>query len=118
MNRTGSRFPIALGLLVSSLGVSLGQDVKTTRLRTVSGERVVRVEETLRESPGAVWLAFSTEKGLRCWIAPVVRLDLRTGGSLSTNYDKTAAIGSPGTISLVILNYVENEEITFRVKLN
>jgi uncharacterized protein YndB with AHSA1/START domain len=118
MHRTGVKLAVAFGALVGSLGVCQGQEVKTTRLRAASGERVVRVETTLRQSPDTVWTAFSTEEGLRCWVAPVVRLDLRTGGSLVTNYDKAAAIGSPGTISLPILNYVEKEEITFKVKLN
>jgi len=92
--------------------------VITTTPRTASGERVVRVETLLRQSPERVWKAFATEEGLRCWIAPVVHLDLRTGGMLLTNYDSAAAVGGPGTISLEIMNYVENEEITFRVKLN
>jgi uncharacterized protein YndB with AHSA1/START domain len=118
MNRIEVKLAIALGALIGSRGLCHGQEVKTTRLRAASGERVVRVETTLRQSPELVWAAFSTEEGLRCWVAPVVRLDLRTGGSLATNYDKAAAIGSPGTISLAILNYVEKEEITFKVKLN
>jgi uncharacterized protein YndB with AHSA1/START domain len=114
-SRLGS---VVAGVLGISLAVCRGQEVRTTRPHTVSGERVLRVETMLQQPLERVWKAFSTEEGLRCWIAPVVRLDLRTGGSLSTNYDETAAIGGPGTISLVILNYVEGEEITFRVKLN
>jgi uncharacterized protein YndB with AHSA1/START domain len=97
--------------------VCLAQEVKTTTPRTASGERVVRVETTLRQSPETVWQAFATEAGLRCWAAPVIKLDLRTGGSMAANYDKNAAIGGAGTITSGILNYVENEEITYKVKL-
>jgi uncharacterized protein YndB with AHSA1/START domain len=110
-----SKSAAALGALACTL--CQAQEVTTTTLRTASGERVVRVETVLRQPPEAVWKAFATEQGLRCWVAPVVRLDLRTGGSLTTNYDKGAAIGDAGTISLGILNYVENEEITYKVKL-
>ncbi len=60
----------------------------------------------------------ATENGLRCWAAPLVRLDLRIGGSLQSNYNKNATIGDPGTISLGIVNYVENEIMTYRVRLN
>jgi uncharacterized protein YndB with AHSA1/START domain len=109
---------VSIGALACSFGRYPGLRVNTITPRTSSGERVVRVETLLRQSPERVWKAFSTEEGLRCWIAPVVNLDLRTGGVLLTNYDRAGAIGGPGTISLDILNYVENEEITFKVKLN
>jgi uncharacterized protein YndB with AHSA1/START domain len=105
-------------LLLLAAAPSVAQQVKTIVSRTASGEKVVRVETTLRQSPETVWESFSTEEGLKCWAAPIVKLDLRTGGALETNYDKSAAIGSPGTISLRILNYVDAELITFKVKLN
>jgi uncharacterized protein YndB with AHSA1/START domain len=108
----------AIGMLGCSLETHPWRQVNTTRPRTASGERVLRVETELRQSPETVWKAFATEEGLRCWVAPVVRLDLRTNGVLLTNYDKAAVIGGPGTISLAIVNYVENEEITFKVRLN
>jgi uncharacterized protein YndB with AHSA1/START domain len=107
-----------LGVLMAGAGWSAVPDVKATTPRTRSGERVVRIETTLRPSPETTWKAFSTEEGLRCWAAPLVRLDLRTGGSLETNYDKAAGIGGPGTISLRILNYVEGEVLTFKAELN
>jgi uncharacterized protein YndB with AHSA1/START domain len=65
-----------------------------------------------------VWAAFSTVAGLQRWVAPVVALDLRAGGSLRAHYDEGAVIGSPGTIETTILNYVEKELITFKVNLN
>ena len=52
----------------------MAQEVSTTALRTASGERVVRVATTLRQSPETVWKAFATEAGLRRWAAPVVKL--------------------------------------------
>ncbi|HVT61776.1 MAG TPA: SRPBCC domain-containing protein [Thermoanaerobaculia bacterium] len=111
-------FVAAIGMVACSLDSHRWRQVNTTRPRTASGERVLRVELELRQSPEIVWKAFATEEGLRCWVAPVVHLDLRTDGALLTNYDKNAVIGGPGTISLAILNYVESQEITFKVKLN
>ena len=100
------------------LGCSaLGQQVLTTNLITRSKERVLRVESIIPAPPNAVWNAFATEEGLKKWVAPVVALDLRVGGTLSTHYDKQASIGSPGTIRLGIVHYLEGELMTYKVNL-
>ena len=104
--------------LTVAQAVRPGQNVKATITHTKTGEQVVTVEAIFKPPPASVWKWFSTEEGYKCWAAPVVRLDLRTGGKLETNYNKSAAIGDPGTISLDILNYVETEVLTFKVKLN
>jgi hypothetical protein len=107
--------------LLLAIGAShsaLSADVRVSVVVMASGERAVRVEAALNNSPEATWRFFSTEDGLRCWAAPVIQLDLRTGGSLKTNYNKSAAIGDAGTISLGILNYVDNEIMTYKVRLN
>ncbi len=40
------------------------------------------------------------------------------GGTILTNYDKNARIGEPGKIQLPIINYIEKQLITLKVKLN
>ena len=107
--------------VVTLMGVpnaSLASEVRASVVSMAPGERAVRVEATWSQSPEVTWRYFATEDGLRCWAAPVIRLDLRIGGSLQSNYNKSAAIGDPGTISLGIINYVENEIITYKVRLN
>jgi uncharacterized protein YndB with AHSA1/START domain len=111
-----NRFVAAVLLLAAS--TLAAQDVKTTTTHSSTGDIVVRVEGTVAQSPQAVWRLFSTEKGLQCWVAPVVRLDMRIGGKIETNYDAKASIGGPGTITLGIVNYVEAEFLTLKVKLN
>jgi hypothetical protein len=108
---------LALLLTIGSVSAS-AQEIFDTSYTTHTGERVLRIESTIPVSVNEVWAAFTTEKGLASWVAPVVKLDLRVGGALSTNYDKNALIGSPGTIRLPILNYLEREMITFKVNLN
>jgi hypothetical protein len=93
------------------------QEVFTTNLVTESKERVLRIEGIIHASQQQVWKAFATEEGLKKWIAPVVALDLRIGGALSTHYDTNASIGSPGTIRLGIVHYLEPELITYKVNL-
>jgi hypothetical protein len=111
-----------LGMAFSSLmvcsGASLASEVRASIISMAPNERAVRVDATFSQSPEITWKYFATEDGLRCWAAPVIRLDLRIGGSLQSNYHKTAAIGDPGTISLGIINYVENEIMTYKVHLN
>ena len=45
-----------------------------------------------------VWKAFTTNEEAAKWMAPVVEIDLRSGGTMKTNYSKEAGIGGPGTI--------------------
>lgn len=107
----------AVAILLAATTIA-AQDVKTTTTRSSAGDTVVRVEGTLAQSPQEVWRLFATEKGLQCWVAPVVRLDMRIGGKIETNYDAKASIGGPGTITLGIVNYVAAEFLTLKVKLN
>jgi hypothetical protein len=86
--------------------------------QVTSADRVLRTETLIPVSSDAVWRAFSTEQGLVEWVAPVVAIDLRAGGSLLTHYDPNASIGDPGTITTGILNFLEREMITFKVELN
>lgn len=117
MNLTLSNLVLVAGLALSYGLTASAQDVTTTNVVTETKERVLRLEAIIPASPTEVWKAFATEEGLKKWIAPVVALDLRNGGTLSTHYDKKAVIGSPGTIRLGIVHYLERELITYKVKL-
>ena len=64
------------------------------------------------------WKLFTTDKGLEKWIAPVAKIDMRTGGSIRTNYDINKTVDDSTSISLGIINYVEYEMLTLKVNLN
>lgn len=98
--------------------LTAAQTVQNTSSQARARERVLRIEAIVPNSREEVWAAFATVEGLRRWVAPVVALDLRAGGSLLTHYDERAEIGSAGTIETTILNYLEAELITFKVNLN
>ncbi len=54
----------------------------------------------------AVWRAFSTEKGFRLWMAPLVSCPTwEVGGTIRSNYNPSGEIGDPQTIELTILAY-------------
>lgn len=45
-----------------------------------------------------VWDAFTTKALVEKWMVPLVEFDLRSGGTMKTNYRPAAGIGGPGTI--------------------
>ena len=83
-----------------------------------NGEKFLCLEIVVDTSLTEVWKMIATENGLTKWIAPVVLLDLRFGGTVKTNYTTTAKIGDKGTITLDIISYVPYEMIIFKVSLN
>jgi uncharacterized protein YndB with AHSA1/START domain len=109
---------LVTAVIAQSALVAAAQEVRNTSYITASGERVLRIETVVPLSTGNVWKAWTTPQELSKWIAPVVAIDLRIGGTISTNYDQKATIGDAGTIRLPIINYIENQLITFKVNLN
>jgi hypothetical protein len=117
MKTTILRVLLAVAFALTACRSASAQEIHTTNIVMETGERVLRIESTIPATPKEVWKAFATEEGLKKWIAPVVALDLRMGGTLSTHYDKNASIGSPGTIRTGIVNYLDGELITYKVNL-
>jgi uncharacterized protein YndB with AHSA1/START domain len=109
---------LVMVLLARSAPGAAAQDVRNTSYVTRSGERVLRIETVVPVSIENVWRAWTAPQELSKWIAPVVAIDLRIGGTISTNYDQKAAVGSAGTIRLPIINYIEKQLITLKVNLN
>ena len=95
-----------------------GQEVKNTSYVTSTGEKVLRLELVIPVEKREAWKLFTTVEGWKKWATPVVSIDLKIGGQILTNYDKSKSIGDSGTIRLPILNYLEEEMITVKVKLN
>jgi len=100
----------------SASGTSI-EAVRNTSTTTQNGEKVLRIETIVPASSEKVWRTLTTAEGWKTWAAPVVAVDFRIGGTISSHYDANAKIGSPGTIQLGIVNYLEKEMITFKVKL-
>ncbi|CAN5472971.1 hypothetical protein BH10BAC5_BH10BAC5_12620 [soil metagenome] len=92
--------------------------VKNTSYVTNSGEKVLRLEVIIPETKEKVWEYLSNPEKLKKWIAPVVSINLKTGGYILTNYDSTKAVTDPSSIRLGIINYLDNEMLTLKVDLN
>ncbi|MEO6668859.1 MAG: SRPBCC domain-containing protein [Ferruginibacter sp.] len=83
-----------------------------------NGEKFLRFEMEVDTPVAEVWQAIATEEGVKTWMAPVAKLDLKTGGTVQTNYNIASRIGEEGTISLGIINYMPNELLIYKITLN
>ena len=79
------------------------------------GERVLRQEIIVPATLEDAWHVLSTNDGLRTWMAPVVDVELKTGGHWYANYDPKANIGDPGTIHNSVLGYIPMRMITVKL---
>ena len=111
-------FITLLIIVACSIWQLKAQDVRNTSYSTTSGEKVLRLEFVLPLSKAQAWQYFTADEKLKQWIAPVAHINLKTGGTLLTNYDKTKSIRDKSAIRNDIVNYIENELITLKVNLN
>jgi len=98
--------------------VTNAQPVKNTSYISGNGEKVLQLEAVLPVDLKDAWQLFTTDTGLIKWIAPVAHIELRTGGYILTNYDKTKPLTDSSCIKLDIINYLEHEILTLKVNLN
>jgi hypothetical protein len=109
---------ILITILSLSIGSVKAQTVKNTSYTTQTGEKVLRLEVILPIDKTETWKLFTTDAQLIKWIAPVAHIELKTGGYILTNYDKTKSLSDSSSIKLDIINYIEQELLTFKVDLN
>lgn len=110
---------ILLSLLAITFLLSAkAQDVKNTSYTDSGGERVLRLEVILPVDKATAWQYFTTDEKLRLWIAPLAHIELKTGGYIITNYDKNKTLDDKSSIKLDIINYLQGEMLTLKVKLN
>lgn len=62
-----------------------------------------------------VWTAFTTEEGLKSWMAPVVSIDLRIGGQIRANYRPSASLDDPTTVVQEILSFEPGRMYSARI---
>lgn len=71
---------------------------------TADDDRVV-YEAEIDADIESVWTAFTTNEGLRAWMAPLVEIELAVGGKMKANYDADGRIGDAATIEHTILSF-------------
>ena len=110
------KITILIAILFNFL--NLNAQVDNISYTTKTGEKVLQLSVTLPVNRDKAWKLFTDDDQLIKWIAPVAHIDLKTGGSIITNYDSSKPLSDSSSIKLGIINYLENEMITFKVELN
>jgi uncharacterized protein YndB with AHSA1/START domain len=85
---------------------------------TQYGEKVLQLSIVVPININETWKLFTTDEGLKKWIAPVAKIDMKIGGSIKTNYDPNKTVDDTTSIKLDIINYIEYEMLTLKVNLN
>lgn len=105
-------------LLLLFPSFKLQAQVANSSYTTSYGEKVLQLSVTVPLDKTAAWKLFTTEEGLKKWMAPVIKIDMRAGGSIISNYDKSKSVHDSSSIKLDIINYIENDLLTLKVNLN
>ena len=108
----------AVLLLVFLISFVSKAQVKNTSYQTASGEKVLRLEFTVPLDKRGAWQLFTNDAQMKRWMAPQVHIDLKSGGTIITNYDSTKSLSDSSSIKLPIVNYLEGELLTLQVILN
>ena len=82
------------------------------------GEKVLQLSIIVPMDNKEAWKLFTTDEGLKKWIAPVATITMKTGGFIKTNYDRNKSADDSSSIQLGIINYLEYEMMTLKVDLN
>lgn len=109
---------MVLLLLFVGLSHINAQGVLNTSYINKAGEKVLRFEFIIPVEKEVAWQYFTTDKLLQKWIAPLANIYLKTGGYILTNYDENKSLNDSSSIKLIITNYLEEELLTLKVKLN
>jgi len=97
---------------------SLNAQVSNTSYVTQYGDKVLQLSIIVPATVKEVWKLFTTDEGLKKWIAPVAKIDMKIGGSIRTNYDSNKTVDDSSSIKLDIINYIQYEMLTLKVNLN
>lgn len=105
-------------LLLFCISFTQAQTIKNTSYTTPGGEKVLRLEMIVSLDKKTAWEYFTKDELLQKWIAPLAHIELKTGGYILTNYDKKKSLADSSSIRLAIINYLDEELLTLKVKLN
>ena len=79
--------------------------LSTTPVTAMPAGRTLKQSIVIDASIADVWSLIETEEGLKKWMAPLIELDLRVGGTIKSNYHADGVIGDDNTIVNTILAY-------------
>jgi uncharacterized protein YndB with AHSA1/START domain/uncharacterized protein YciI len=77
------------------------------------GERVLKLETTIRAALPRVWHAWTTEQGITAFGPETASIDLRLGGKYEWYFSQEAPEGSRGSEGCTIVSYIPMEMLAF-----
>lgn len=80
---------------------------------TIADSGPVHLETTVDAPVAEVWKAWTTEEGLRSFLAPEVNMRLEVGGPFEVYFDPTVPEGSRGSEGSIILAFEEESMLSF-----
>lgn len=105
-------------LLALCISITSLAQVENTSYVNKSNEKVLQLSIIVPLEVKEVWKYFSIDSKLSEWIAPIAHIELKKGGYILTNYDKTKTLSDSSSIKLGIISYLENELLILKVDLN
>lgn len=108
---------ILIIVFCTSFSLTLAQ-VSNTSFINDGGEKVLQLSIVLPIEKSETWKLFTTDSGLVKWIAPVAKINLKTGGWIKTNYNPQKTLDDSTAIKLDIINFLKEELLTLKVNLN
>ena len=109
---TSCRSLLMAGALVAPFAANAA-DIRDTSYRDAEGHRVQQLQLTVDATPAQVWAAFTTDAGIRGWVAPTAHVTPGNGGLLEASYLPTSKIGDPENIRNRIVVYLPDRMIVF-----
>ena len=79
---------------------------------------MLRIECTLPIDLTEAWKLFTIDDKKQKWVASLAHNISKTGGSVGTNYDKSKSLSDSSSIKLLIISFINNELLVFKVILN
>ena len=98
--------------------ININAEITNSSYVTQYREKVLQFSIIVPMNKKDAWNLFTTDEGLKKWIAPVAKIDMKTGGYIKTNYDISKNVDDSTSIRLEIINYLEYEMMTLKVNLN
>lgn len=109
---------LAAALLLPAVAIAQESEPEGgEELSETSDQAILKHEVVLEVGLAEAWDYFTDSRKLAQWMAPVVEVELRPGGTIRSNYDSCAAVGDEGTITLDIVNYVPQRILTLQSEL-
>lgn len=105
-------------IVMATAAFAVNGQVENTSYVNGSGERVLRFSFVVPIDRKQAWEYFTSDEKLAAWIAPLVHIDLRSGGYMITNYDKGKSLSDSSSIRLGIPAYLQEEMLILKVELN